>query len=88
MTRIEYTSMKDLVAATKTLFTSPSYVFISIGIAMESFGVASSTAFLPKIIQVVYNMSPAKVSLLYGLAVVVPVFFGQVCGEYYSLKCL
>lgn len=84
--RIEYTSLKDLKIATKTLFTSPSYVLISIGISMNYFEVTATIAFMPKVIHILYNIPPSKVSLLFGAVVAVPVLLGQLCGSYLVKK--
>lgn len=81
MEKIQFTSFNDLIAATKMLFTSPSYVLISIGNSMKIFNLTGKSAFMPKVIQVLFNMTPSKVSFLYGPAVVPSIMMGELLGE-------
>lgn len=78
---IGFSRLKDLPKATKLVFSSLPFLFVTVGACLESFLVAVTGAFLPKVIQTQFYQPPARAALLYGLVVVPSAFCGNMLGK-------
>ena len=81
-------TLKEMPKALKELFIdNPTFVFLVIFTSLEFFQISAGTAFLPKMTAVQFRISPAKVSLLYGLIVVPAAALGHLFGMYIVASC-
>ena len=73
--------MRDIPKATKLLFSSPPFVFITVGGCLEEFAITVSAMFMPKVIEVQFYQMPERSALIYGLTVVPSALVGNLLGE-------
>ncbi|PFX24711.1 solute carrier organic anion transporter family member 4A1-like isoform X2 [Stylophora pistillata] len=83
---IGYSRLKDLPKATKLVFSSLPFLFVTVGACLESFVVAITGAFLPKVIETQFYQPPARAALLYGLVAVPSAFCGNIFGAYINKR--
>ena len=73
--------LKDLPKATKLVYSSLPFLFITIGTCLESFQISPGGAFMPKVLETQFYLGARKVAIIYGLIAVPTVFFGSLAGE-------
>lgn len=83
---IGFSRLKDLPKATKLVFSSLPFLFVTVGACLENFLVAVIGAFLPKVIQTQFYQPPARAALLYGLVAVPSAFCGNMLGAYINKR--
>ena len=76
-----YTKLKDLPKATKLVFSRLPFVFITLGVCVESFNISIGGAFMPKIIQTQFYLPPGKAALLFGVIAIPCAFSGNLLGR-------
>ncbi|XP_078360965.1 solute carrier organic anion transporter family member 4A1-like [Oculina patagonica] len=83
---VSYSKLKDLPKATKLVFSRLPFVFITLGACLEHFNISTSGAFVPKVIETQFYVSPGKASLLYGVIAVPCAFVGNLLGAYINKR--
>jgi len=84
--RATYTKLKDLPKATKLLFSRLPFVFITLGVCVESFNMSVGGAFLPKVMQTQFYLPPGKAALLFGAIAIPFAFSGNLLGAYINKR--
>ena len=73
--------LTDILKATKQLFKHLPYVFVTLAGCMHAFGVAWTVAFMPKILQILFQLPPGKASIVYGTVSAPGALLGTLIGR-------
>lgn len=77
----EFSTLKDLPKATKVVFSRLPFVFITLGACSDHFGISASIAFIPKVIETQFYLSPGRASLLFGMTYIPCALLGNLTGK-------
>ena len=59
-------SRADLWLSLKLVFANPTFIFLSVGAAVESGAVMGFAIFMPKVLQFMFSLTPAGAAILAG----------------------
>ena len=76
-----FSKLKELPKATKLVFSSLPFVFLTMGACMDFFIFSSSGAFMPKIIETQFYLPPGRSALLYGVISAPMALLGNLVGK-------
>ena len=78
-------ALKKLPKATKLVFSSLPFIFITLGVCFDYFVLAFLTVFHPKVLEVLFYLPPGKAAFLYGVAAGLSALLGNLAGKLSSI---
>ena len=77
----DYTKLSDILKATRQVFSCWPFVTVTLGTSMDNFVVSSALAFMPKILESKFRLTPGRAVIYYGGSSIPAAFLGNIVGE-------
>ena len=77
----DYTKLSDILKATRQVLSCWPFVTVTLAASMDTLVITSAVAFMPKILQSKFRLTPGRAALLYGCSSIPAALFGNIAGK-------